>query len=49
MTEQRIKRKLEDLNLLDDFLFGKMVSYQGIGETFVRELLRIIFDRSFEK
>lgn len=43
------KRKLEELNLLDDFLFGKMLSYPGIGEQFARELLRIIFNRSFDR
>lgn len=37
------------MNLLDDFLFGKMISYQGIGEVFVRELLRIIFNRNFDR
>lgn len=26
------KRKLEELNLLDDFLFGAVVTYPGIGE-----------------
>ena len=35
------KRKLDELNLLDDFLFGKMLTYPGIGEKFVRELLKI--------
>ena len=25
------KRKLEELNLLDDFLFGSMVTFPGIG------------------
>lgn len=49
MTEQKAKRKLENMNLLDDFLFGKMISYQGIGETFVCELLRIIFNRKFDR
>ena len=49
MTEQKAKRKLENMNLLDDFLFGKMISYQGIGEVFVRELLRIIFNRNFDR
>lgn len=43
------KRKLEELNLLDDFLFGKMLTYPGIGEVFMRELLRIIFNRSFDR
>lgn len=41
------KRKLEDLKLLDDFLFGTMVSYPGIGEDFVREMLKVIFGREF--
>lgn len=41
------KRKLEELNLIDDFLFGKLLSYPGIGEAFVRELLSIIFNREF--
>lgn len=45
--EMRMKRKLEELNLLDDFLFGSMVSYPGIGERFVRSLLQIIFRRKF--
>ncbi len=43
------KRKLEELNLLDDFLFGSVVSYPGIGEQFARILLRIIFRREFGK
>ena len=43
------KRKLEELNLLDDFLFGSVVSYPGIGEQFARILLRIIFHREFGK
>lgn len=43
------KRKLEELNLLDDFLFGSMVTFPGIGGPFVRELLRIIFGREFDQ
>ncbi|MDD3337563.1 MAG: Rpn family recombination-promoting nuclease/putative transposase [Lachnospiraceae bacterium] len=43
------RRKLEDLNLLDDFLFGSVVTYPGIGEAFSRELLEIIFERHFGK
>ena len=43
------KRKLEDLNLLDDFLFGAMVSYPGIGEDFVRKILEVIFAKPFGK
>lgn len=40
-------RKLEDLNLLDDFLFGSMVNYPEIGEKFIRELLQVIFGKKF--
>lgn len=41
------KKKLEELNLLDDFLFGSVVNYPGIGEEFGRMLLKIIFRREF--
>ncbi len=41
------KRTLEELNLLDDFLFGSMVTYPEIGEAFIRELLKTIFGRKF--
>ncbi len=41
------KRTLEELNLLDDFLFGSMVTYPGIGEDFIGELLKTIFEREF--
>lgn len=34
--------------LLDDFLFDAMVTYPGIGEQFVRMLLKIIFGREFK-
>ncbi len=37
------KRKLKDLNLIDNFLFGSVVTYPGIGEEFSRKLLQIIF------
>ena len=43
------KRKLEDLNLLDDFLFGSMVTHPEIGEKFVREFLKTIFGKDFGK
>ena len=39
------KRKLEELNLLDDFLFGSLVSYPKLGEDFVRILLRTVLQR----
>ena len=41
------KRKLEELNLLDNFLFGSMVTHPKLGERFVIELLQIIFNRQF--
>ena len=43
------RRKLEELNLLDDFLFGSMVTYPEIGEKFTRELLKTIFQKDFGK
>ena len=45
---QPLFRKLEDMNLLDDFLFGSVVTYPEIGERFVKSLLRIIFGREFK-
>ena len=43
------RRTLKELNLLDDFLFGSMVTYPGIGEEFSRKLLKIIFQKDFGK
>jgi len=43
------KRKLEELNLLDDFLFNKMVSHPEFGEEFSRDLLRIILGKEVGK
>ena len=43
------KRKLEDLNLLDDFLFGSMVTHPEVGEKFVSEILKTIFGKDFGK
>ena len=37
------------MNLLDDFLFGSLVTYPEIGERFVRKVLRIIFGREFKR
>ena len=39
------KRKLKELNLLDDFLLGTMMSYPGIGEQFSRIILETILNR----
>ena len=43
------KRTLKNLNLLDDFLFGTLVSHKEFGEAFCRELLQTIFQRKFGK
>jgi predicted transposase/invertase (TIGR01784 family) len=44
-----VRKKLGDLNLLDDFLFNAMVSHGKDGERFCRKLLKIIFGREFWK
>lgn len=41
------RRKLKELNLLDNFLFSSVVTYPGIGEEFSRALLKILFRRDF--
>ena len=41
------RRKLEELNLLDDFLFNAMLAYPDTGEAFIRKLLETLFDRKF--
>lgn len=41
------KTKLEDMNLLENFLFESVLSYAEIGERFGRKLLEIIFGRPF--
>ena len=43
------RKKLEELNLIDDFLFNKMVSHPDFGEEFSRELLNVIFAKRFGK
>ena len=42
------RKTLEEMNLLDDFLFGVVLSYPDIGERFVRILLKTIFGREFK-
>ena len=37
-----MERKLDQLNLLDDFLFGSVMSYPEIGEEFCRKILKIL-------
>lgn len=45
----RAKKKLAVMDLIEDFLFGVVVTYPGIGERFVRILLRIIFGKDFSR
>ncbi len=41
------RKKLAEMNLLDDFLFSSVVAYPEVGERFVGILLRTIFGREF--
>lgn len=43
------RRKLEDLNVIDDFLFQELVAKEGIGEEFCRILLSTILGRTIQK
>lgn len=43
------KKKLEDMDLLDNFLFGTLVTYPVLGEEFTRRFLKIIFGREFKR
>ena len=46
---QRRHRKLEELNLLDNFLFQEMLTDEEIGEEFARILLSTILERPIRK
>lgn len=50
-TEKRTRtfRKLEDLNLIDNFLFQQMLSQEGDGEEFARILLTTILGKPIRK
>ena len=41
------KKKLGELNLMDDFLFQAIMSYPDIGELFAQKILELIFHRQF--
>lgn len=43
------KRKLEDLNLIDDFLFQEVITQKGDGEEFARILLSTILGKPIRK
>lgn len=44
---QNKRKKLEELNLLDDFLFNAMMTYQEMGEEFTRKILKLLFNKEF--
>lgn len=46
--KERARKRLAEMNLLDDFLFGSVVAFPKIGEQFVRILLKTIFGREFK-
>ncbi|MBQ8802897.1 MAG: hypothetical protein IJZ53_04605 [Tyzzerella sp.] len=43
------RRKLEELNLLDDFLMFTLVNHPKFGEKFSKKLLKIILGKDFKK
>lgn len=47
MAEER--KTLEELNLLDNFLFTTMVAHPSYGETFSRHLLKLVLNREVGK
>lgn len=46
VTHKLQPRKLEDLNLIDNFLFQEMISQKGIGEEFAKILLGTILGKT---
>lgn len=44
---QNKRKKLEELNLLDDFLFNAMMTYPEMGEEFTRKILKLLFNKEF--
>ena len=42
-------KKLEDMNLIDDFLFEKVVTYPVIGEAVCRKILSVVLGRPIGK
>lgn len=44
---EKLRRMLAELNLLDDFLFFKMLNHPEFGEAFSKALLEAIFQRKF--
>lgn len=48
-AEHAARKSLSEMNLLDDFLFGLVVTYPGIGERLVSFLLKIILGRKVKR
>ena len=48
-AKEYTKRKLEALNLIDDFLFQELISQEGDGEEFTRILLSTILGKRIRK
>lgn len=46
--KEKARKRLAEMNLLDDFLFGSVVTYPGIGDRFVKILLKTVFGREFK-
>ena len=42
------RRKLEELNLMDDFLFNAMLTHPETGEKFTHTILKLLFNRDFK-
>ena len=42
-----VRRKLEELNLVDNFLFGSVLNYPNLGDRFAKILLKIILEMEF--
>jgi len=42
------RRKLEELSLMDDFLFNAMLTHLETGEKFTNKILKLLFNREFK-
>ena len=42
------RRKLEELSLMDDFLFNAMLTHSETGEKFTNKILKLLFNREFK-
>ncbi len=42
------RRKLEELNLMDDFLFNAVLTHPETSEKFTQKILKLLFDREFK-